>query len=161
MAKNLELPPHIDANDFDAKWQASAATGLGFVPIRFEFKRVGRVTTTVTADDKIEVCRSSDGQMSNSQSVALRRFTTNGHMHVCLECPECGHPRQRLFLVPVRNKGRMPEGNMAFAFTCKKCGGLDATWARKSWQRQRTFSQRRRGVISRGSSATGGSRDHS
>ena len=119
-----ELPPHIEAGDFNDKWQARAATGQGFVSMKFEFKQVGRVKTTVMEEDRVELCWSSDdGRRLNRQSITLSRFKTEGRDHVCLGCPGCGRPRKQLFLVAVRNKGRSDGGTKAFAFVCKKCSG--------------------------------------
>jgi hypothetical protein len=129
----LELPPHIEAGDFDDKWQASAATGQGFISMKFEFKPVGRVKTTVMEEDRVELWWSSDdGLRLSRQSIILSRFKTEGQDHVCLGCPGCGRPRKELFLVPVRNKGRSDDGRKPFAFLCKKCSGVDTTRDRKS-----------------------------
>jgi hypothetical protein len=137
-----ELPPHIDAGDFDDKWQARAAMGQGFVSMKFEFKQVGRIKTTVMEEDRVELCWSTDdGRRLNRQSITLSRFKAEGQDHVYLGCPGCGRPRKQLFLVAVRNKGRPDDGTKAFAFICKKCSGIDTghgrNWRRRPGTRER------------------------
>jgi hypothetical protein len=133
-----ELPPHIEAGDFDHKWKARAAMGQGFVSMKFEFKQVGRVKTTVMEEDRVELCWSRhDGRTLNRQSITLSRFKTEGQDHVCLGCPGCGRPRKRLFLV--RNKGRRQIGTEPYVFICRQCSGVDTIGDRKS-RRRRSWS---------------------
>jgi hypothetical protein len=130
---NLELPPHIGADDFDNNWEASVASGHACVPMRMNFKQIGVVKTIAAGEGKVDLCWSSDdGRRLNRQSITLSRFKTEGHDHVSLGCPGCGRPRKQLFLVAGRNKCRPGDGTKPFVFLCKKCGGIDTTRDRKS-----------------------------
>jgi hypothetical protein len=139
-----ELPPHIDGSDFDNKWWAPGATGHENIPVRFEFKEVGRTRAT-PGEGKVELrLLGAYGAVSDSQTVALKRFKANGQEHFCLACQSCGRLSKRLFMVAALEKARPNRTTGAFAFTCRKCGGIDATGNRKSRRRPAAVRERSR-----------------
>jgi hypothetical protein len=150
MDRNLEIPLHIAASDFDDHWQGSAASGHGYVPLRMEFKPIGVIKTSAAGEGKVDLCWSSDdGRRLNQQSITLSGFKTDGQDHVCLGCPGCGRPRKHLFLVAVPSRGRSDDCTNGFAFVCKKCSGIDTTKNRKSWRQKRHPKNRKNGAFAR------------
>jgi hypothetical protein len=135
MDRNLEIPPHIAASDFDDNLQGNAGSGHSYVPLRMEFKQIGVVKTIAAGGGKVDLCWSSDNERRlNRQSITLNRFQTGGQDHVCLGCPRCGCPRKHLFLV--QNKGRRQNGIEPYVFICKQCSGVDTIGDRKSRRRR-------------------------
>jgi hypothetical protein len=139
MDYKLELPPHIDASDFNNKWWEAGATGDAYVPVKFEFKQVGRIKATA-GEGKVELrLLGAYGAVSDSQTVALKRFKADGQEHFCLACQLCGGPSKRLFMLAVPRKA----SKGAFAFTCKECGGINTSLNKKS-RRPKAISTRSR-----------------
>ncbi len=133
MDGRLELPPHVTANDFRDLRKLSGASGHAYVPLKMDFRQVRVVKTIGAAEDKVDLCWSSDdGRRLNRQSITLSRFKAEGQDHVCLGCPGCGRPRKELFLVAIPDKGGPDDGGNPFAFLCKKCSGVDTARGRKS-----------------------------
>jgi hypothetical protein len=142
MDDKYELPPHIDASDFDNKWWEPGTTGQAYVPVRSGFKEVGRVSATL-GKGKVELrVLSGEGAVSNGQSVALKRFKTAGEEHLCLGCQLCGKLHKRLFMVAVPKKGRLKNSTSASAFTCKKCGGIDEERKRHTRQLNKKYARK-------------------
>ena len=103
--------------------------------MRFDSKQVGLVKTTPISGEKVALRWSSDGGRAlNMQVITLSRYAAAGQNCVCLNCPRCGRPRKRLFLVPGRRRGC--DGD-AYRFRCTECSGLEE-------QRARHFESRRK-----------------
>jgi hypothetical protein len=140
MDHKLELPPYIDASDFDNRWWEPGATGDGYVPVRFGFKEAGRVKVSL-GEGKVELrVLAAYSAGSGSQTVALKRFKADGQEHLCLGC-QCGKLHKRLFMVALK-KRRPNDSTGAFAFVCKECGGIETALDRKMRRRREAVRKR-------------------
>jgi hypothetical protein len=72
MARDLDLPLHLKADDF-----RDAIAGRGAVPLRFEFRQVGLVKAIEIGEGAFELSWSSDGGLVvNRQIITLHHSRT-------------------------------------------------------------------------------------